>query len=160
MIPLKPLTGALLWCCLLSSFGVWADSEMIVDHFDPIEVEPTMTLAGLIDTTAEHYPDAAWLKALEDEAKALAERGQSWIAGPATADLFFLEATSGTLHILDAVVSVPLWNFGQRDAEQNIAQRADDSRQSQSRAFKLRVGGLGRSGLWDFALTEVRAGLA
>lgn len=156
MIPLKPLKGALLCCCLLSTFVVWADSEMIVDHFDPIEIELTMTLAGLIDTTAEHYPDAAWLKALEDEAKALAERGQSWIAGPATADLFFLEATSGTLHILDAVVSVPLWNFGQRDAEQNIAQRADDSRQSQSRAFKLRVAGLVRSALWDIALTEVR----
>lgn len=160
MNPLKRLRGYCLLASLASAFVVQAETSTIVDHVDPIEIDHTLTLAELIDTTAEHYPDAAWIKAMEDEAKAIAQRGQSWLAGPASADVSFLEATSGTLHILDAFVSVPLWNFGQRDAEQDLAKRAEDSTQSQNYALKLRVAGLVRSALWDIALTKVHHDLA
>lgn len=160
MIPLKLLRGYWLIGCFASAFVVQAETNHIVDHIDPIEIDYKLSLVELIDSTAEHYPDAAWLKALEDEAKAIAQRGQSWVSGPASADLSFMEATSGTLHILDAAVNVPLWNFGQRDAEQDLAKRAEDSAQSQSQALRLRVAGLVRSALWEIALTEARHGLA
>ncbi|GAB4260896.1 MAG: hypothetical protein Kow0065_11270 [Methylomicrobium sp.] len=154
MISLRYLSGCLLVYCLCSATR--AETDTIVDHVDPIKTDPQLNLSQLIDTTIQQYPDAGWLDALEQEAKAIALRSRSWVAGPANADLSFMEATSGTLHILDAAVSVPLWNFGQRDAERDLANRAEANVQSQQQALKLRVAGLVRSALWDIALTEVR----
>jgi outer membrane protein TolC len=57
---------------------------------------------------------------------------------------------------LDAGVQVPLWNFGQRDAEKNVAAQAGMSVESQRVAIKLRVAGLVRAALWDMALQKIR----
>jgi hypothetical protein len=76
-----------------------------------------LSLSKVIDLTLEKYPDVTWLNSLEEEAAALSQRGDSWTAGASEAGLGFQEATSGTLHYIDAYVKVPLWNLGQRDAE-------------------------------------------
>lgn len=133
----------------------FADSTHIVEHHDPIEIDATLSLAKLIDLTLEKYPDAVWLKALEEEAAALAQRGDSWTAGASQAGLGFQEATSGTLHYIDASVQVPLWNLGQRDAEQRSAKIAESSAMSQADAVKLRVAGLVRAALWDITLANL-----
>ncbi len=99
----------------------FADSAPIVDHHDPIESDTTLSLSKVIDLTLEKYPDVTWLNSLEEEAAAIYRRGDSWTAGASEAGLAFQEATSGTLHYIDAWVKVPLWNFGQRDAEQTLA---------------------------------------
>lgn len=126
-----------------------------VDHHDPIEIDATLSLAKVVDLTLEKYPEVSWLNALEEEAAALALRGNSWTAGASQAGLRFQEATSGTLHYIDAQVQVPLWNVGQRDAEQRIAKLAGTSVISQTSAVKLRVSGLVRSALWDIALVNI-----
>jgi cobalt-zinc-cadmium efflux system outer membrane protein len=145
--------------CLLVYFlaaaPAFADSSTIVEHHDPIEIDATLSLAKLIDLTLEKYPDVTWLKALEEEAAALAQRGDSWTAGASQAGLGFQEATSGTLHYLDASVQVPLWNLGQRDAEQRSAKIAESSAMSQADAVKLRVAGLVRAALWDMTLANL-----
>jgi len=53
-------------------------------------------------------------------------------------------------------VEVPLWNFGQRDAERSLADSSQASAASQSQATKLRVAGLVRSALWEMELQKVR----
>lgn len=145
--------------CLLVYFlaaaPAFADFSTIVEHHDPIEIDATLSLAKLIDLTLEKYPDVTWLKALEEEAAALAQRGDSWTAGASQAGLGFQEATSGTLHYLDASVQVPLWNLGQRDAEQRSAKIAESSAMSQADAVKLRVAGLVRAALWDMTLANL-----
>ncbi len=128
----------------------------IVDHHDPIEIDPMLTLPKVIDLTLEIFPDTAWLAAQEAEAEAIQQRSLSWTSGASRAGLRFQEATSGTLHYVDATVQVPLWNFGQRDAERSLADRAQASAASQSQAIRLRVAGLVRSALWDMALQHVR----
>ncbi|MFU8787405.1 MAG: TolC family protein [Methylobacter sp.] len=132
-----------------------ADSHPIVEHHDPITPDASLNLAKVVELTLEKYPDSRWLNALEQEAAALAQRGNSWTAGAAQAGLSFEEATSGTLHYLNASVQVPLWNIGQRGAEQQTAQLAETSAQSQAAAVKLRVAGLVRAALWDMALANI-----
>jgi len=110
----------------------------------------------VIDLTLEKFPDAAWLSAQEAEAAAILERSKSWTSGASKAGLRFQEATSGTLHYIDAAVEVPLWNIGQRDAEHSLADHAQASAESQSQATRLRVAGLVRTALWDMELQKVR----
>lgn len=135
---------------------VFQDVTPVIDHHDPIEVDPKLNLPGVVELTLEKFPDMSWLEAQEAEAAAILERSRSWTAGSARADLRFQEATSGTLHYVDATVGVPLWNLGQRDAERNLAERADANRAQQSQAVKLRVAGLVRAALWEMALQKVR----
>jgi cobalt-zinc-cadmium efflux system outer membrane protein len=135
---------------------VQPDINPIVSHHDPIEIDPALNLAKVVDLTLEKFPDIAWLEAQEAEAKAILERSKSWTAGASRAGLRFQEATSGTLHYVDAVVQVPLWNIGQRDAQHDLAERAQASAESQSQATRLRVAGLVRTALWDMALQKIR----
>ena len=151
----------------LLSFGAQAEDidrppelapvvKPIVAHHDPIEVDFSLNLAKVIDLTLENFPDSAWLAAQEAEATAILERSKSWTSGASKVGLRFQEATSGTLHYIDAAVEVPLWNFGQRDAERSLADRSQASAASQSQATKLRVAGLVRSALWEMELQKVR----
>ncbi|MFI3186553.1 MAG: TolC family protein [Methylococcaceae bacterium] len=133
----------------------FAQSPLIVEHQDLIQSDATLSLAKVVELTLEKYPDSSWLNSLEEEAAALAQRGNSWTAGASQAGLRFQEATSGTLHYIDAQVQVPLWNLGQRDAEQRTAKLAENSALSQTLSLKLRVSGLIRSALWDMALANI-----
>jgi len=128
----------------------------IVAHVDPIIVDPQLSLSKLVSLTLEKYPDTHWLEALENEAAAITQRSKSWIAGAPQAGLRFQEATSGTLHYIDANVQVPLWNPGQREAERETGAKAQASAQSQTLATKLRIAGLVRSALWDMSLQKIR----
>jgi outer membrane protein, heavy metal efflux system len=131
-------------------------AKSLVDHLDPIDIDPNLNLSKVIEMTFDKYPDTGWLAAMEAEAVAIAKRSQSWTAGASQAGLSFQEATSGTLHYIDANIQVPLWNLGQRDAEKNIASQAEASTQAQAAAIKLRVAGLVRGALWDMALQKIR----
>lgn len=133
----------------------YADSLPIVEHHDSVQSDDSLSLAKVIALTLEKYPDVSWLNSLEEEAAALAKRGNSWTAGASQAGLRFQEATSGTLHYIDAYVQVPLWNFGQRSAEQTVAKQAENSALSLTAAVKLRVAGLVRGALWDMALANI-----
>jgi outer membrane protein, heavy metal efflux system len=127
-----------------------------VAHVDPITVDTTLTLAKVIDLTLTKFPDTVWLKSLEEEASAIRQRGESWTAGPSQAGLRYQNMTSGTVHYADATVQVPLWNFGQRDAEQNYGLKAELSAEEQAKATKLRVAGLVRNALWGLELQRIR----
>ena len=155
MSVLHILRGGLPLFLLATSLAL-AKPLTIVKHEDPVEVDNTLTLAKVVSDATEKYPDVTWLNALEEEAKAIAKRSKSWIAGAAQASLRFQEMTSGTVHYVDAVVQVPLWNPGQRSAERALASQAKNSGQAQSVSVKLRVAGLVRGALWDIALQKIR----
>lgn len=140
----------------LTPFFVYAENPPRVEHHDPMVVDAKLSLTELVDLTLDKYPDMQWLNALENEVSALKQRGESWTAGSATAGLRFQEATSGTLHYVDGTIEVPLWNLGQRDANQRIGEKAQFDSTMQSIATKWRVAGLIRTALWDIALQELR----
>ncbi|MDD5276415.1 MAG: TolC family protein [Methylovulum sp.] len=157
MIMLAHLLGVASFpCAALNHSEATVIKPTIVAHHDLVEVDPSLGLSKLIDLTLEKYPDATWLDSLEEEAAALRKRGESWTSGASQAGLRYQEATSGTLHYIDATVQVPLWNLGQRDAQQKVGEQAQASSQSQAQATKLRVAGLVRIALWDMALQRIR----
>ena len=141
---------------LLAAAFALAETKPKVAHNDPIEIDKSLTLASVVDLTMEKFPDMAWLKALEEEAVTIRQRGEKWTYGPMEAGLRFQEATSGTLHYVDASIAVPLWNLGQRDAEQKFGIKAENSAELLATATKLRVAGLVRGALWDMELQQVR----
>lgn len=152
LIPWIWLGSVVFFAAVAVSF---ADTAPIVEHHDPIENDPTLSLSKLISLTLDKYPDVTWLNSLEEEAAALSTRGESWTAGASQLGLRYQEATSGTLHYIDGSVQVPIWNFGQRDAEQSVAKLAANNAISQSDAVKLRVAGLVRNALWNIALANL-----
>ena len=154
MFVLNRMSIALALC--LSSAWCLAEPQKIVAHEDPIIVDESLNLTKLIDLTLEKYPDTSWLKSLEDEARAIDKRSQSWTAGSIQTFGRFQEATSGTLHYFDTWVEVPLWNLGQRDAEHTVSEKAQASAEMQMFATKLRVAGLVRAALWDMELQKIR----
>lgn len=154
MFSLNLFSRCLLAYLLSTALG-FADATHIVEHHDPIESDAALSLSKVVDLTLEKYPDETWLKSLEEEAAAIGQRGNSWTAGASQAGLRFQEATSGTLHYIDGTVQVPLWNLGQRDAEQALAKLAESNAISQSDAVKLRVAGLVRNALWNIALANL-----
>jgi cobalt-zinc-cadmium efflux system outer membrane protein len=127
-----------------------------VDHLDPIVIDAALSLPKLIDLTMQKYPDTAWLKSLEEEAAAIAERSKSWTAGASQATIGYQSISTFRLNYATGSVQVPLWNLGQRDAEHNLANRAETSAELQAVAIKLRVAGLVRGALWDMALAKIR----
>ncbi len=127
-----------------------------VGHVDSVATDSSLTLSKLIELTMEKYPDVTWLTALEDEAIALSERGQSWTAGPSQAGLGYQSIASSKLNYGTANVQVPLWNMGQRDAQNNLANKAEVSANLQIADVKLRVAGLVRGALWSIALANIR----
>lgn len=156
MLVLKLFKTSLPVFLLATSLAFAKSPPPIVEHEDPIEVDEKLTLSKVIDDALEKYPDSTWLKSLEDEADAIARRGKSWTAGASQASLRFQEASSGTLHYVDAGVQVPLWNPGQRSAERAIARQAETSGVAQAISVKLRLTGLIRNALWDIALQKIR----
>ncbi len=141
---------------LLIAAAAIAEPKPTVAHNDPIEIDHSLTLAKVIDLTMEKFPDMAWIKSLEEEAAAIKQRGESWTAGASQAGLRYQNMTSGTVHYVDATVQVPMWNFGQRDAEKERGLRAETNADQQAKATKLRIAGLVRGALWDMQLQQVR----
>jgi cobalt-zinc-cadmium efflux system outer membrane protein len=141
---------------LLAAPFTFAETKPIVAHNDPIETDNSLTLSHIVDLTMEKFPDMAWLKSLEEEALTIRQRGEKWTYGPMAAGLRYQEVTSGTVHYVDAFVAVPLWNLGQREAEQKYGIKSENSAELLTAATKLRVAGLVRGALWDMELQQVR----
>lgn len=134
----------------------FAENLPRVAHHDPMIVDSQLSLAQLVDSTLEKYPDSQWLDSLESEAAAIKQSGDSWFSGSALAFYRFQEASSLHLHYNDATVQVPLWNVGQRDAQQRVGDKAQVDSSMQAAATKWRVAGLIRVALWDISLQELR----
>ncbi len=141
---------------LFTPIFAFAENLPHVEHHDPMVVDSKLSLAQLVDLTLEKYPDSQWLDSLENEAAAIKQRGNSWFSGSALAFYRFQEASSLHLHYNDATVQVPLWNVGQRDAQQRVGDKAQVDSSMQAAATKWRVAGLIRAALWDISLQELR----
>ena len=128
----------------------------VVDHLDSVVIDRALTLPKLIDLTMEKYPDVSWLNALEDEAKALAARSESWTAGASQAIFGYQTISTFRLNYGTANIEVPLWNLGQRDAQHELANHAETSAELQAVNVKLRVAGLVRGALWGMSLAKIR----
>lgn len=136
-----------------------SQAELLVNHLDPIEVDPQLNLAQLVEQTLDKYPDRLINEAMLQHAEALQTRGDSWFAGSHSLSLDYSDdhvADDRGFRQASAKLEFTVWNWGQRSAAQNLAEQAHDSALKQSAAVRLEVAGLVREALWDIALTENR----
>jgi len=140
-----------------------ARSEHLVDHHDPITVDPQLSLPELVDITFENYPEAIIIPALQQEVEALNQRGNSFLAGALTASFYYRDDAVGNdtgNREIEGAIKAPLWNWGQRQAGQNLAEQAEKTNLLKATVLKWQVAGLIRSALWDLALENQRYQLA
>ena len=143
----------------MSAFTAGQRETLTVEHHDPIEADPNLSLAQVVEQTLERYPDRLVNEALAQEAEALRERGDSWLAGSTALALDYNDdrvADDRGMREASAQLEFTVWNWGQRSAAQNVAEQAQQSAAKQSAAVKLEVAGLVREALWDMALAETR----
>lgn len=136
---------------------------LVVDHEDPIEIDPQLTLPQLLEQTLEKYPDRLINEALAQEADALKTRGDSWLAGSKVLQLEYHDDRVGSdqgSREASANLQFTVWNWGQRSAAQNVAEQAHLAADKQSNAVRLEVARLVREALWDMALADNRLQLA
>jgi len=132
-------------------------SVLTIDHHDPIEPDAQLTLGQLVEQTLDKYPDRLINEALTQEAAALQERGDSWLAGSSAVALDYNDdriANDQGQREASATLEFTVWNWGQRSAALTLAEQAQRSAAKQSAAVKLEVAGLVREALWDMALAE------
>ncbi|QPK61651.1 TolC family protein [Methylomonas sp. LL1] len=131
----------------------------MIEHHDSTEIDPALTLSQLVEQTLEKYPDRLINEALEQQADALQQRGDSWLAGSTALALDYFDdrvADNRGSREASAKLEFTVWNWGQRSAAQNVAEQAHHSAQKQSAAVKLEVYRLVRAALWDMSLAENR----
>ena len=134
-----------------------ASEKLVVEHLDPIQVDPALSLSQLIEQTLEKYPDRLINEALQQQAEALQQRGNSWLAGSTALALDYNDdrvANDQGSREASAKLEFTVWNWGQRSAAQHVAEQAGQVAQKQSVAVKLEVAKLVREALWDMALAE------
>lgn len=132
--------------------------KLIVEHLDPIETDPSLSLPQLVDLTLEKYPDRLINEALTQEADALAERSDAWVAGSTALQLGYMDdriADDLGSREASAQVEITTWKWGQREAGQAVAERASLSAQKQSAAVKLEVTRLVREALWNMEIANI-----
>ena len=133
--------------------------DLTIEHHDPIDVDPELTLPQLVNITLEQYPDRLINAAMSEEAEALGVRGDSWVAG---SNALYLDYSNDQLtdnhgyQQGSAKIEFTPWFWGQRSAAQNVAKQAETSAIKQTAAVKLEVARLIREALWDMALAEIR----
>jgi outer membrane protein, heavy metal efflux system len=135
------------------------EQSLLVEHLDPVEVDPNFNLSQLLEQTLEKYPDRLINEGLVQEAEALKTRGDSWLAGSTAIALDYADdrvASNNGSREVSANLEFTIWDWGQRSAAQNMAEQARFFAGKQSKAVRLEVSRLLRESLWDIALAESR----
>lgn len=133
--------------------------RLSIEHLDPIETDPSLSLPQLVEMTLEKYPDRLINEALIKEAEALQTRGDSWFAGSTALALDYFDdriANNQGSREASAQLEFTVWNWGQRSAAQSVAEHAQHAAQKQSAAVKFEIAKLVREALWDMAMAEIR----
>jgi len=139
--------------------GVIANEERMVQHDDLIKINHQLTLSKLVDLTLEKYPKQSINQALVEEAKALQQRGDHWLSSSPRIAFRYQDdrvANNVGLREIASQLILPLWNWGQRSAGQNLATQANAAINKQQAALRLEVAALVRESLWNMALENIR----
>ncbi len=136
-----------------------AHESAVVDHHDPVKVDPQMTLPQVIQHTLENFPRQRLTQALQEQADALQQQGDSWLAGPSYINMRYQDDTPfddyGSREF-EPQVQLQLWNWGQREAGQDLALQAKNAAERFSDGLRLEVAGAVRNALWNIELNQIR----
>lgn len=165
MTSIRHIRNSLLVGCLLFHpvFTQAEQSFSETSHVDPVELDPSLSLAQLVDQTIDKYPDRLINEALQNQAEAWQTRGDGWFAGSQALAVDYTSdkvANDRGSREISGQLEFTIWNWGQRSAAQDVAERTQQYAAKQSTAVRLEVAGLVRAALWDMALAESRVEIA
>ena len=152
----RPLCIVLI---ISGTISVQAEESLIVNHIDTIQENTALDLSSLLIQTVKKYPDTRLIDAIQQQSRALNRRGSQWTAGAATVFVDYRDDFAGSqtgAYEVDAGVSVPLWNWGQREAGLKLAESAAKNIAYQEQAIALKVSGLLRHSLWNIAMARLQ----
>lgn len=135
---------------------------------EPLAVSEALGWQELIEQTLAHYPRFVELAAREDEAQALLERADRWLAAqPVLRMRYQTDAPLDDVSLRERELGIelPLWRAGQRRAATSLGRAALTQSDSAAAALRHEVIGLLRMALWDIeravtALAVARGGAA
>ncbi len=147
------MTSAAVASAIVAVWPALAGAQEAHVHV-PLEIDPSMTWAQVMQPAVETYPRLVELTARENEAAALADRSKGWLA--ATPTLFLSHLTDRSLanngqREYETGIELPLWHAGQRRALSALAGTADVESSAAGNALRWEVAGLLRTVLWDIA---------
>jgi outer membrane protein TolC len=156
MIDFKALVVMSL--CLLGS------AALAQAQFDQAQIQRSeeMTLGSLINDVLESYPVYEELPARLEEATQYDKKASSLFADAASLELRYqtgeigLEDRSGDLREYEAGISLPLWRFGERKANQMVARGIEMEANTFSSLVRWELAGVLRETLWRIELTADR----
>jgi len=141
------------------AFSVQAEESLIVHHIDTIHVNKALDLPTLLTQTVNKYPDFRLIDAIQQESTALNRRGRQWTAGAASVFVDYKDDFAGSqtgAYEVDGGVSVPLWNWGQREAALKLAEFSEKNASHKEQAIRLKVSGLLRHRLWAIEIARLQ----
>ena len=141
-----------------------AADDLLGEHIDTLAFDERMSLAEVVETAFERYPQNQLVYAFDEEAKALNQRSESLIAGYPMIYLQYINyaniSKNGGVNNIQTGYQVPVWMWGQKDAGQKVADQAQKGVEKYLNAFKHELAGLIRDSLWVLRLAENRLELS
>lgn len=128
----------------------------------PLTVDESLSLDALLRLTVETYPSGLEVKAREEEAAALIDRGQSWLSQRSSFTVHYQSdrlTDNENLDELEVGMEFPLWRWGQKSAALALGESAREDAAGAGLALRWQVSGLLRDVLWQMELTERRVAL-
>lgn len=123
----------------------------------PPDSDQSPSLHEAVQAAYERSPTRQVLAARVQEVASLARRADSWIAdSPALALRYQSDAVGSDdgLREYEAGVDLPMWRWGERDANRAIARFEGDALGHSELALRLAVAGAVRDGIWELALRQ------
>ncbi len=149
----------LLFAFLFSIPLCFAHEDALVDHHDVIHINKSLSLSQLVSQVSEKFPEQLINAGLQQEVNALKQRGNSWLAAAPSISLRYQDdspADDTGLREMETELNLPLWNWGQKKAAQDMANKAFLSSKTYHKLIKLKVAGLVRQALWNMELESIR----
>lgn len=141
-----------------------AADDLLGEHIDTLAFDERMSLAEVVETAFERYPQNQLVYSFDEEAKALNQRSESLIAGYPMVYLQYINyaniSKNGGVNNIQTGYQVPVWMWGQKDAGQKVADQAQKGVEKYLNAFKHELAGLIRDSLWMLRLAENRLELS
>ncbi|HFD12378.1 MAG TPA: hypothetical protein ENJ32_07915, partial [Crenotrichaceae bacterium] len=119
----------------------------------------SMTLSTVLEHAVQYSPDYSRIVALQKESIALKQRGESYLGKTPTLSAWYTDDQPfGNKGYLQATsnLQLPLWNWGQREAGQQLGRLAEQTANAYPAALLWEVAGIVREALWNIALQHGR----
>ena len=153
MIEFKNILTASL--CLLLLFST---AQAQVDQVQ-IQSSDQLTLSALIDAVLERYPVYEELPARLEEAEQYDAKAGSLFSNTPSLQFRYQTGKIGNndnLREYEGGISFPLWRFGQRKANRQVANGIENEANSYADLVRWELSGVLRTALWRIALTADR----